>query len=223
MILAAGFSRFSRCFTSKAFNNPKSPNDLYKAGGISSLFRLPIQEAQPQGLDACFVGIPMDIGCSNRSGTRHGPKAIRHESSFIRNVSVTGAHPFQSMQVADIGDVPVIPYSMQRTIDTITDYFLKIMEAGCVPLAMGGDHTMTYPILRAIKQRHGVVGLIQIDAHHDLQDEMLGEKVAHGTPFRRAIEEELIDPRHMVQIGLRGTMYETDLDEQIEWAEEQVF
>lgn len=222
MIPAAGLYRFSRCFASQAFNHPKDANDLCRAGGIASLFRLPIQEAQPEGLDVCFVGIPMDTGCSNRSGTRHGPRAIRHESSLIRNVGATGACPFQSMQVADIGDVPVIPYNMQRSIDAITDYFLKIMTAGCVPLAMGGDHTMTYPILRAIKQRHGVVGLIQIDAHHDLQDEMLGEKVAHGTPFRRAIEEELIDPRHMVQIGLRGSMYETDLDEQIGWAETQV-
>lgn len=203
------------------FNQPKGGNELYRAGGISSLFRLPIQENQPEGLDACFVGVPMDIGCSNRSGTRHGPRAIRHESAVVRHISDNGACPFESLQVADIGDVPVIPYNMQRTIDCITDDFLRIVEANCVPLAMGGDHTMSYPILRAIKKRHGTVGLIQIDAHQDLQDEMLGEKVAHGTPFRRALEEDLVDPKHFVQIGLRGSMYESDMDEQIEWAKKQ--
>lgn len=141
---------------------------------------------------------------------------------MIQCISDVGACPFESLQVADIGDVSVVPYNMQQTVHSITDYFLRITEANCVPLAMGGDHTMTYPILRAIKKRHGAVGLIQIDAHQDLQDEMLGEKVAHGTPFRRALEEDLVDPEHFVQIGLRGSMYESDIHEQIRWAEEQV-
>lgn len=143
---------FRASLTRTLFNQPKEGNVLYRAGGITSLFRLPIEEAQPKGLDACFVGVPMDIGCSNRSGTRHGPRAIRHESVVIRCISDVGACPFESLQVADIGDVSVVPYSMQRTIDSITEYFLRIMEANCVPLAMGGDHTMTYPILRAIKE-----------------------------------------------------------------------
>lgn len=197
------------------FNQPLPGNELYRAAGITSLFRLPIQESKPEGLDACFVGVPMDIGCSNRSGTRHGPRAIRYESAMIRHISDIGASPFESLQVADIGDVPVIPYNMQRTLDAITDYFTRIMEADCVPLAMGGDHTMSYPILRAIKKKHGTVGLIQIDAHQDLQDKMLGEKVAHGTPFRRALEEDLVDPKHFVQIGLRGSMNRSDIEEQI--------
>lgn len=218
----ACFSVGARLTCRTHFNQPKRGNELYRAGGISSLFRLPTQENQPEGLDACFVGVPMDLGCSNRSGTRHGPRAIRHESASVRHISDVGAHPFESLQVADIGDVPVIPYNMQRTIDCITDYFLRIVEANCVPLAMGGDHTMSYPILRAIKRKHGTVGLIQIDAHQDLQDEMLGEKVAHGTPFRRALEENLVDPKYFVQIGLRGSMYESDMDEQIQWAQKQV-
>ena len=204
------------------FNRPKAVTELCRPGGIASLFRLPVQESQPKGLDVCFTGVPMDIGCSNRSGTRYGPRAIRQESAMIRFLNNLGANPFESLQVADIGDVPVIPFNMQRTVDAITKYFLKIMEADCVPLAMGGDHTMTYPILRAIKEKHGTVGLIQIDAHQDLQDEMLGEKIAHGTPFRRALEEELVDPKHFVQIGLRGSMYETDIEEQFRWPQEQV-
>ncbi len=209
-------------FLASSLNQPKSSEDLTRAGGICSLFRLPIQDGKPEGLDVCFVGIPMDIGCSNRSGTRHGPRAIRHESVLIRHTNITGASPFDSLQVADIGDIPVIPYNIQRTIDSITEHFHKIMDTNCTPLAMGGDHTMTYPILRAIKKKYGAVGLIQVDAHADLQDSMLGEKVAHGTPFKRAIEEELVDPRHFVQIGLRGSMYESDIAEQHEGPQQQV-
>ena len=164
----------------------------------------------------------MDNGCSNRSGTRLGPRAIRNESILIRYAHTTGALPFESLKVADIGDIPIVPYNIKRTVDIITDYFLKIMDANCIPLTMGGDHTLSYPILRAIKKKHGSVGLIQIDAHTDLQDTMMGEKIAHGTPFRRAIEEELVDPKHMVQIGLRSSMYPNDFSEQLEWAQKQV-
>ena len=210
--LTAG--RCRALLSTAAYPQPLTSSELTRAGGICSLFRLPLQENKPEGLDACFVGIPMDIGCSNRTGTRFGPRAVRQESVLIRNINLTGARPFESLRVADIGDVPVVPYNMQRTIDIITEYFLKIMNANCIPLAIGGDHTMTYPILRAIKKKYGTVGFIQIDAHTDLWDEMLGEKVAHGTPFKRALEEDLIDPNYMVQIGLRGSMYEEDLTEQ---------
>ncbi len=214
--------QMQKIFTrSKSLNSPTDSNEMPRSGGIASLFRLPIQESQPGGLDACFVGIPMDNGCSNRSGTRLGPRAIRNESVLIRYSNKTGALPFESLQVADIGDVPIVPYNMQRTIDIITEYFLKIMDANCIPLAMGGDHTMTYPILRAIKKKHGAVGLIQIDAHADLGDSMMGEKVAHGTPFMRAIEEELVDPRCMFQIGLRGSEDPDDAQD-YQYAQEKV-
>ena len=213
---------FAKLQSTAAFNYPKSGEEFTRAGGICSLFRLPVEDGKPEGLDVCFVGIPMDVGCSNRSGTRHGPRAIRQESVLIRHTNITGAVPFDSLQVADIGDVPVVPYNMQRTIDNITEYFDKIMAVNCTPLSMGGDHTMTYPILRAIKKKYGAVGLIQVDAHGDLEDSMHGEKVAHGTPFKRAIEEELVDPKHFVQIGLRGSMYESDMSEQHEGPQKQV-
>ena len=193
-----------------------------RSGGIASLFRLPIQEGNPKDLDVCFVGVPMDSGCSNRSGTRLGPRAIRNESCTIHHTNMTGATPFETLQVADIGDVPIVPYNMERTVDIITQYFKEVMDANCIPLTMGGDHTLTYPILRAIKRKHGAVGLVQIDAHNDLAENMMGEKVAHGTPFRRAIEEGLVDPRHMVQVGLRGTMYEDDIKAIYHWAKEKV-
>ncbi len=120
---------------------------------------------------------------------------------------MSGTMPFDSLQVADIGDVPIVPYNIQRSCDIITDYYNNILKADCTPLTMGGDHTLTYPILRAIKEKYGAVGLIQVDAHLDLEQEMMGEPIAHGTPFRRALDEELIDPTKMFQIGLRGSLY----------------
>jgi len=183
------------------------------------MMRLPLQEGTPEGLDACFVGIPMDHGCSNRSGTRVGPKAIRYESNLIRPINITGAAPFESLNVADIGDVPVNTYNLPKTLDIITKYYQRILKAGCIPLTMGGDHTLTLPILRALKEKYGPVGFIQVDAHTDLNDTMFGEKIAHGTPFRRALEEGLISPKHMVQIGLRGGLYSSDeVRDTYDWA-----
>ena len=120
---------------------------------------------------------------------------------------MSGAMPYESLQVADIGDVPIVPYNIRRSCDIITEYYRNIVKVGCTPLTMGGDHTLTYPILRAMKEKYGTVGLIQVDAHHDLQDNMMGEPIAHGTPFRRALDEGLIDPTKMFQIGLRGSLF----------------
>lgn len=187
------------------------------------MLRLPLKENQPEGLDVCFVGVPMDHGCSNRSGTRTGPRAIRQESSQIRPIHLSGAAPFQTLNVADIGDIPVNPFNIDKTMDIITERFRAILGAKCTPLTMGGDHTLTLGILRAMKEKYGAVGLIQVDAHHDLADTMLGEKTAHGTPFRRALEEELICPKHFVQIGLRGSTYlEQDFHDVFEWAQNLV-
>ena len=213
----------SKCrgFSDKRFNQPKG-GDLVRSGGIASLFRLPVQEDDPTGLDACFVGVPMDHASSNRSGSRLGPRAIRFESCGIHEMNVTGACPFESLQVADIGDVPVIPYSIPRTVEVIAEYFRKIMAANCIPLAMGGDHCITYPILKAIGEKYGPVGLVLLDGHTDLQDNAMGEKVVHGTPFRRAIEEDLINPEKVIQIGLRGSMYPNERTDIYDWAKEKV-
>lgn len=205
--------------TAKIFNQPQSANEMPRSGGIATMMRLPLQEGTPEGLDACFVGIPMDHGCSNRSGTRVGPKAIRYESNLIRPINITGAAPFESLNVADIGDVPINTYNLPKTLDIITKYYQRILKAGCIPLTMGGDHTLTLPILRALKEKYGPVGFIQVDAHTDLNDTMFGEKIAHGTPFRRALEKGLISPKHMVQIGLRGGLYSPDeVRDTYDWA-----
>ncbi|XP_076096746.1 guanidinobutyrase-like [Mytilus galloprovincialis] len=211
---------FSTCNRLNQFNEPLSGHSMARAGGIASMMRLPVQETA-EGLHACFVGVPLDIGTSNRSGTRYGPRQIRAESALIRKCNnATGASPFDSFQVADVGDVNINLYNLPKACEDIKKHFLKIINTGCIPLALGGDHTMTYPILQAIKEKHGPVGMVHIDAHSDTNDLMLGEKIAHGTPFRRAIEEGCLDGKRVIQIGLRGSGYSTS---DYDWAKQQGF
>ena len=201
------------------FNQPLSGNDMPRCGGIATMMRLPFQ-SDAAGLDAAFVGIPFDIGTSNRPGTRLGPRQIRDESRMLRPYNVaTFAAPFESLQVADIGDVPINTFNLLKSMDIIERFYTDtILAHGCTPLTLGGDHTIVLPILRAMAKKHGPVGLVHIDAHADINDEMFGEKIAHGTPFRRALEENLIDPHRMVQIGLRGTGYSA---EDFDWCRAQ--
>ena len=190
-------------------------------GGFASMMRLPTQ-ADADGLDVAFVGVPLDIGASNRSGARLGPRQIRDESRMIRPYNVaTRAAPFESLQVADIGDVPINTFNLLKSIDIIEKFYTdKIVNHGAIPLTLGGDHTIALPILRALAKKHGPVGMVHIDAHADINDEMFGEKIAHGTPFRRAVEENLIDGNRVVQIGLRGTGYSA---EEFDWSTQQGF
>ena len=172
--------------------------------------RLPAAQ-NAAGLDACFVGIPMDIGASNRSGTRHGPRQIRAESVMLRPYNMaTGAAPFQAMQVADIGDVAINTFDLKKSVDIITQAYTDILNHNAIPLTLGGDHTLTWPILRAMANKHGPVALIHVDAHADINDTMFGEKIAHGTPFRRAFDDGLLQNDKVFQIGLRGTGYSPD-------------
>lgn len=216
-----------RGFSSSAglckFNQPMSAQDMPRAGGIATMMRLPLQESRPEGLDVCFVGVPTDIACSGKPGSRMAPRAIRTESVTLKPCNMNGAAPFESLQVADIGDIPINTYNLEKTFTIITDYFRRVAQAGCIPLVLGGDHSITLPILRALKEKHGKMGLIQIDAHTDLVDVMSGEKYTHSTPFRRAIEEELLSPQHMVQIGLRGGVYSAnDFEDIYKWGQELV-
>lgn len=174
------------------------------------MMRLPVQYTA-EGLDACFVGIPLDIGTSNRPGTRLGPRQIRDESRMLRPYNMaTRAAPFERMQVADIGDVPVNTFDLKKSVNIITEHYRDILGHGTVPLTLGGDHTLTWPILRAMKEQHGPVALVHVDAHADINDHMFGEKVAHGCPFRRAWEDESLQNERVFQIGLRGTGYAAD-------------
>ncbi len=202
------------------FPQPLSGNIMPRAGGIASMMRLPVH-ADAAGLDACFVGVPFDLGTSNRTGTRAGPRQIRTESVMLRPYNVaTRKGPFDCLRVADIGDVATNPYNLADSILRIERAYDAILAQACKPITLGGDHTIALPILRAMAKKHGPVGLVHVDAHADINDTMFGEKIAHGTPFRRAVEEGLIDPHRTVQIGLRGTGYSAD---EFDWGREQGF
>ena len=201
-------------------NQPLSGNAMPRFGGIASMLRLPVASS-PEGLDAAFIGVPLDIGTSHRPGARFGPRQIRAESALIRPYNMaTGAAPFDTLQVADLGDVPINTYSLTKSLPIITGFYEQVLRANCTPLTLGGDHTIALPILRAMAAKHGPVGLIHVDAHADVNEEMFGEPVAHGTPFRRAVEEGLLDCHKVFQIGLRGSGYASD---DFDWPRQQGF
>ena len=202
------------------FNQPLGGNDMPRFAGPATMMRLPTQTTA-KGLDVCFVGVPIDIGSSNRSGTRHGPRQIRAESCMIRPYNMaTRAKPFESFQVADIGDVAINTYNLQKSVDIIERHFQPIVDSGCKTLTLGGDHTIVLPILRAMARKHGPVALVPVDAHADVNDDMFGERIAHGTPFRRAVEEGLLQCDKVWQIGLRGSGYSA---EDFDWPRQQGF
>jgi guanidinobutyrase len=200
------------------FNQPLSGNDMPRFGGIASLFRLPVQ-GEGTGLDIALVGVPLDCGTSNRAGSRYGPRQIRCESVLVRPYGMaTGAAPFDSFQIADTGDVALNTYNLEKSVALIEAHFDRLLASGARTVAMGGDHTITLPILRAQAKLHGPLAVVHVDAHADMNDHMFGETVTHGTIFRRAIEEGLIDPSAMVQIGLRATGYAAD---DFDWARQR--
>ena len=201
-------------------NQPLSGNAMPRFGGIATMMRLPLAQS-PAGLDAAFIGVPLDIGTSNRSGARFGPRQIRAESALIRPYNMaTGAAPFDSLQVADLGDVAINTFSLDKSMAIIESFYDAVLAAGCRPLTMGGDHTIALPILRALARVHGPLALVHVDAHADINDEMFGERIAHGTPFRRAVDEGLLAGDKVWQIGLRGTGYAAD---DFDWPRRQGF
>jgi guanidinobutyrase len=201
-------------------NQPLSGNDMPRFAGLTTMMRLPSQ-TDATGLDACFIGVPFDIGTSNRSGTRMGPRQIRAESPLIRPYNMaTRAAPFDSLQVADLGDIAINTFNLEKSISIIEYKYSKVIANGCRPLTLGGDHTIVLPITRALSQKYGPLGVIHVDAHADVNDVLFGEKVTHGTPFRRMVEEGIVDGRRVTQIGLRGTGYTA---EDFDWPREQGF
>ena len=203
-------------------NQPISGNDLARFSGPNTFMRLPSAH-KLSGLDVAVLGIPLDIGTSWRSGTRFGPKQVRSESAMLRPYNLaTGAAPFDALQVADIGDLAINTFSLSDSISIIRESYDDILNYDIVPLAIGGDHSITLPILRAIAKRHGPVALVHVDAHADVNDEMFGMRETHGTVFRRAYEEGLINPSKTYQIGLRGSGYTAeDFTEAAGWGFQQ--
>lgn len=164
-----------------------------------------------EGLDFAIYGIPFDTASSYRTGARFGPQAIRNISVMIKPINpVHQVDLFEQLKGGDLGDVNIVPGYIHPTYDAIEEFAADIIKAGAVPIALRGDHSITLGELRAVAQAHGPVSLLQFDAHADLNDEVFGEKYGYGTPFRRAMEEGLIDPHTSAQIGMRGSIYETD-------------
>jgi guanidinopropionase len=176
--------------------------------GPATFMRLP-SVSSAAGLDIALVGIPWDGGTTNRAGARHGPREIRSQSSLMRRVHhVSGTEPFSLAKVADVGDVSVNPINLMDALQRIEAGITSIASYGAIPLIAGGDHLTTLPVLRAVARKQ-TVGMIHFDAHSDTNDKYFGDNpYTHGTPFRRAIEEGLLDPKRVVQIGIRGSIYE---------------
>ena len=189
---------------------PLGGNEMPRFGGITTFMRLP-GRSTPAYLDVAIFGVPLDIGTSNRPGARFGPRGIREESVLARPYNMaTRAAPFDSLRIDDIGDVATNPFNLLDSVARIEAFADRVLAEEVITVALGGDHTIVLPMLRAIQKVHGPVGLVHIDAHTDINDEMFGERITHGTPFRRAVEEGLLDCDRVVQIGVRGTGYAAD-------------
>jgi guanidinopropionase len=179
--------------------------------GIPTFFRLPYRETL-DGLDIGIVGVPFDGGVTHRTGTRHGPREMRNASSLIRKLNAaTGIAPFELVRCADLGDAWVEkPYELEGAHAEIEAFLASVAAAGVTPLSVGGDHSISLPILRALKPATPL-GMVHIDAHCDTGDDYLGSRFHHGAPFRRAVEEGLLDPKRVVQIGIRGSINTADM------------
>lgn len=162
-----------------------------------------------KGLDFAIAGAPFDTASSFRSGSRFGPNAIRNISAMMKpNNVILQVNIMENLKGGDIGDFNVTPGYIHPTYDAIEAGVAGILEENAVPIILGGDHSITLAELRAVAKKYGPVALVHFDSHSDLCDEVFGQKYNHGTPFRRAIEEGLIDPAHSVQIGMRGSLYD---------------
>jgi guanidinopropionase len=200
------------------FHQPVDAAQVPRFAGHSTFMRLPVVP-DAEGLDIALVGIPWDGGTTNRAGARHGPREVRNQSSLMRRAHhVSGIAPFSVANIADVGDLSVNPIDLLDSLKRIEAGMAAIVQTGAIPLCVGGDHLTTLPVLRAVA-KEGPVGLIHFDAHSDTNDTYFGDNpYTHGTPFRRAIEEGLLDPKRIVQIGIRGSVYDPG---EHDWAKEQ--
>ena len=199
-------------------NKPISSMITPRFADVATFFRLPINK-NLEDLDYCICGVPWDGGTTNRPGARHGPREVRNASSLIRLYHpVSLKSPYDNFDIADIGDCPVNPADLQNSLVKIKEFYENIVTSKTIPLSIGGDHLISLPILRALA-KDGPVGLFQFDSHSDTWDSYFGGyKYTHGTPFRRAIEENLINPKKYVMLGIRGSLYDPD---DMKWAKDQ--
>lgn len=196
---------------------PASGMETPRFSGLPSFMRLPVRAPEAaDGVEIGLVGIPFDGATTNRPGARLGPRFVREASTGTRMINhASGIAPYALAACADLGDVPVNPVDAAETCRRIEAFFTGLHAAGIVPLAVGGDHLVTYPVLRALGAARPL-GLVHIDAHSDTDDGQYGgTRLTHGTPFRRAVEDGVLDPRRCVQIGIRGSM---DAADERDWA-----
>ena len=178
--------------------------------GVKTFARCPLVE-EPDGVDVAVLGIPFDTATTNRPGARFGPEAVRSASIALRPYNAAQrAQVFGELSVADLGDVDVTPGNAERTVGQIAERLEPIVRSGARPLCLGGDHLVVLGELRAQAAVHGPVGLVLLDAHADVWDEYCGERYYHGSPFRRALEEGLLDPARSLLAGMRGPLYGPD-------------
>ena len=196
------------------FFKPISGFELPRFAGMPTFMRLPyvsFNDDKITQVDIGIIGAPWDAGTTNRPGPRHGPRQVRDMSTMIRaQHGVSNLRPFDLKNCADLGDVAPNPASLEDSLKRFENYFLKIKGYNILPLTVGGDHLCSLPILRSLAKNEPV-GLIQFDSHTDLFHSYFdGQMYTHGTPFRRAVEENLIDPKRTVQVGIRGTNYDSE-------------
>ena len=197
---------------------PLSSMSTPRYADISTFFRLPIVKDLSK-LDYCFCCVPWDGGTTNRPGARHGPREVRNASSLVRLYHpVSLKSPYDMYNVADVGDCPVNPADLQDSLSKIEIFFKNISKMNTIPISIGGDHLISLPILRGLK-KDKAIGIFQFDSHSDTWDSYFGGyKYTHGTPFRRAIEEKLVDPTKYVMLGIRGSLYDPN---DLKWAQDQ--
>lgn len=186
------------------------PQARPRYSGIASFFRAPMTQDLAD-VDIGVIGVPFDGGVTNRTGARHGPRAVREQSTLLRRINAaTGVAPFAACRVRDLGDCWIEkPYELVGALEEIAGFYRTVLAAGVTPLSVGGDHSISLPILRAVAAS-GPVGMVHVDAHCDTGDDYLGSRFHHGAPFRRAVEEGLLDPARVIQIGIRGTVNHPD-------------
>lgn len=173
---------------------------------IKTFMRLPYDK-DAKDLDFIVMGAPFDTAASYRTGSRFGPQAIRNASALVRTYSYQHKIDlFEYLSGCDAGDIPVIPGYIHESYEAIEHFLTPIVQSNTIPIVMGGDHSITLAELRALSKKHGPLNLIQFDSHTDVSDLHMGQKYTHATPFRRAIEEGLINPHHSIQIGIRGSL-----------------
>jgi len=188
--------------------------------GIRTYMRAP-HVTELDGVDALVYGIPFDTATSYRTGPRFGPEAIRSASALIRPYNpALGVNVVDALSLVDYGDVPVSPGDTERTYAQVEQALAPVVEAGIFPVALGGDHSITLAELRALARRHGPLALVQLDSHGDTWEQYFGQRFFHGTTFKRAVEEGLLDASASVQAGMRGSLYGA---EDIEAAKEMGF